>query len=270
MKKKPVFLSLLMMVLPAGVLFCLSVAGVSAQDNYEIQVYGSETIPKGITMVELHSNFTINGSKEIQDGVLPTNHAFHETLEITHGFNSWFEVGFYVFTSARSGNGWHWVGSHIRPRVRAPERWHLPVGLSLSGEIGYQRSRYSANTWSLELRPIIDKQLGRWYLAFNPTLERALKGPDVKRGFEFSPNVKVSYDFTKKIAGGLEYYGAMGPVTGFDPIQQEEHQFVPSMDLNVSPKWEFNFGVGIGVTPATDHLLVKMIIGRRFTFGGGH
>jgi hypothetical protein len=80
----------------------------------------------------------------------------------------------------------------------------------------------------------------------------------------------VSYDFTKKVSGGLEYYGAMGPVTGFDPIQQEEHQFVPSMDLNVSPKWEFNFGVGIGVTPATDHLLVKMIIGRRFTFGGGH
>ena len=243
---------------------------IHGQENYEIQVYGSETIPKGITMVELHSNFTINGSKEIQDGVLPTNHAFHETLEITHGFNSWFEVGFYVFTSARSGNGWHWVGSHIRPRVRAPERWHLPVGLSLSGEIGYQRSRYSANTWSLELRPIIDKQLGRWYLAFNPTLERALKGPDIKRGFEFSPNVKVSYDFTKKVSGGLEYYGAMGPVTGFDPIQQEEHQFVPSIDLNVSPKWEFNFGVGIGVTPATDHLLVKMIIGRRFTFGGGH
>jgi len=270
MKKKPVFLSFLMTVLSAGVLLCLSVVVVSAQDNYEIQVYGSETIPKGITMVELHSNFTIDGSKEIQDGVLPTNHAFHETLEITHGFSSWFEVGFYIFTSARSGNGWHWVGSHIRPRVRVPERWHLPVGLSLSGEIGYQRSRYSANTWSLELRPIIDKQLGRWYLAFNPTLERALKGPDIKRGFEFSPNVKVSYDFTKKVSGGLEYYGAMGPVTGFDPIQQEEHQFVPSMDLNVSPKWEFNFGVGIGVTPATDHLLVKMIIGRRFTFGGGH
>ena len=34
-------------------------------------------------------------------------------------------------------------------------------------------------------------------------------------------------------------------------------------DLNVSPKWEFNFGVGVGLTGGTDHLLVKMIIGRR-------
>jgi hypothetical protein len=28
----------------------------SAQDNYEIQVYGSDTVEPGHTMVELHSN----------------------------------------------------------------------------------------------------------------------------------------------------------------------------------------------------------------------
>ena len=30
---------------------------------------------------------------------------------------------------------------------------------------------------------------------------------------------------------------------------------------------EFNFGVGIGLTGSTDHLILKMIIGRRFEFG---
>jgi hypothetical protein len=35
-------------------------------------------------------------------------------------------------------------------------------------------------------------------------------------------------------------------------------------DLNFSKDWEFNFGVGVGMTGATDHLIVKMIIGRRF------
>ncbi len=33
------------------------------------------------------------------------------------------------------------------------------------------------------------------------------------------------------------------------------------------PKWEFNFGVGVGLTRSTDHLIFKMIIGRRLTFG---
>src|SRR6476661_5926971 len=89
-----------------------------SQENYEIQVYPSETIEKGATMVELHSNFTFEGSKTSQDGSLPTNHALHETIEITHGFTEWFETGFYIFTSANPGHGWQWVGDHIRPRVR--------------------------------------------------------------------------------------------------------------------------------------------------------
>ena len=42
-----------------------------AQDNYEIQVYGSDLVDPRDTMVELHSNFAIDGSKTIVDGVLP-------------------------------------------------------------------------------------------------------------------------------------------------------------------------------------------------------
>ena len=242
-------------------------ATVKAQDNYEIQVYGSETVPRGVTMIELHNNFTAKGAKKTVDGTLPTHHAWHETIEITHGFNDWFETGFYIFTSARNGSGWDYVGSHIRPRFRIPPKWHWPVGVSLSQEIGFVRRKFSEDTWSWEIRPIIDKNLGRWYLAFNPALERALTGPGKKKGFEFAPNFKVAYSVTKKVDIGLEYYGALGPLTGFDPKREQQHQIFPAIDLNVSPKWEFNFGVGIGLTGSTDHLILKMIIGRRFEFG---
>ena len=139
-----------------------------------------------------------NGSKTVEDGVLPSNHAQHETLEITQGFNSWFETGFYVFTSIQPDGGWQWVGDHIRPRVRVPESWHWPVGVSLSNEFGYQRRDFSPDTWTWEIRPIVDKKIGRWYLSFNPTLERSLHGENVNKGVEFSPNAKVSFDFTKK------------------------------------------------------------------------
>jgi len=133
-----------------------------AQDNYEIQVYGADTVDPGHTMFELHSNFTFQGSKTFEDGMRPTNHQWHETLEITHGFTDWFETGFYIFTAAQNGYGWDYVGSHIRPRVRAPKKWHWPVGVSISQEIGYQRSQFSVDTWTYELRPIVDKQVGRW------------------------------------------------------------------------------------------------------------
>lgn len=148
------------------VAFTLCGTFACAQDNYEIQVYGSETVAPRSTMVEIHSNFTVDGSKTVIDGMLPTNHAEHETLELTQGINDWAEVGFYVFTSIQPDSGWQWVGDHIRPRVRAPESWHWPVGVSISNEIGYQRAAFSPDTWTWEIRPIVDKTIGPWYFSF--------------------------------------------------------------------------------------------------------
>jgi hypothetical protein len=237
---------------------------VFGQGNYEIQVYPSEVVKPGCTMVELHSNFTVQGTKDVIDGQLPTEHQLHETVEITHGFTTWFETGFYIFTSTAPSQGYQWVGSHIRPRVRAPEEWKWPVGVSVSFEFGYQRRNFSADTWTLEIRPIVDKQIGRWYLAFNPTIDKSFKGPSASQGFIFSPNFKAGYDITKKINAGVEYYGVLGPVGNFYPGSLQEQQIIPDFDLNLSPNWEFNFGVGVGVTGATDHLLIKMILGYRF------
>ena len=239
-----------------------------AQANYEIQVYGAETVPPQNLMVELHSNFTETGQKDSLDGVYPTQHQVHETLELTQGLNDWSEVGFYVFTSEQDGHGVQWVGDHIRPRVRVPESWGWPVGVSLSTEIGYQRAVYSADTWTWEFRPIIDKTLGRWYFAINPALERTLRGPDANQGFGFAPAVKISYELTHVVSGGLEYYADYGSIRHFAATHDQQQQLFAVADLNVSPVWEINFGVGIGATAATDHLIFKAILGRRIDWGG--
>jgi hypothetical protein len=171
----------------------------------------------------------------------------------------------YIFTSVNPDQGgWQWVGDHIRPRARVPEAWHWPVGVSLSLEFGYQRyaffSRYLDTGDPADHRQA-DRAL---VLAFKPTVDRSFYGPSVSRGMVFSPSFKAGYDMTKKANVGLEYYGVLGPAGNFDPLPEQEQQIVPSVYLNLSPKWEFNFGVGVGVTHGTDHLLVKMILGRRF------
>jgi hypothetical protein len=261
--------SLLSMVLGILTLALWSVV-CRAQDNYEIQVYGSETVAPKTTMVELHSNFIFQGSKTTVEGVLPTEHELHGTVEITQGITPWFETGFYIFTAVPSDQGWQWVGDHIRPRVRVPESWHWPVGASMSVEFGYARPIFSTSVWSLELRPIVDKQKGRLYWSVNPAFEKAYTGPEAKRGWEFAPDAKISWNFTKVVAFGLEYYSGLGPVGDFDPFPQQSQQFVPAFDLDVSPNWEINFGVGVGVTGGTDHMLFKAIIGRRFDWGRPH
>ncbi len=238
-----------------------------AQGNYEIQVYGAPTQEPHSTMFEIHSNFTPVGQKRLINGIYPTNHQQHETLEITQGINNWSEVGFYVFTSIQDGHGYQWVGDHIRPRVRVPDSWHWPVGVSLSTEVGYQRAVYSQDTWTWEIRPIFDKTLGRWYFAVNPALERTLHGPDVKLGLDFAPGAKIGYDFTKVVNAGFEYYADYGSVTAISALHDQQQQLFLVTDLTVSPKWEINIGVGVGATASTDHWIVKGILGRHFSWG---
>jgi len=238
-----------------------------AQDNYEIQVYGSQTqLPKS-SIFELHSNYTFSGEKNTVDGVLPSHHALHETLEITTGITPIFEIGVYLFTAWLPDHGYQVVGTHLRPRVMAPKKWDWPVGVSLSMEVGYQKPEYSASTWSLEIRPIVDKQWDKFYISFNPTLGISLKSQYDKSTPTFEPNLKLMYSFFKNAGFGVEYYGNVGYVNDLNEFPQQEDAIFITYDLLNNAKWELNVGAGFGVTSATDPFVFKVLVGRRVNWG---
>jgi hypothetical protein len=245
------------------ILSAAAVRPAAAQENYEIQVYGSETMPKGATMFELHSNYTLKGSLTNNGVMLPTNRAIHETLEITHGFNDWSELGFYWFMAKPQGSNLQWVGTHIRPRVRVPESWGWPVGVSISQEIGYSEAKFSGDTWTYELRPIVDKTVGPWYVSLNPVLGKSLRGPNASQAFDFTPNVNVGYDLTKKVNIAAEYYGSTGTIREIVPIAEQQHMLFGAINLDLDPRWEFNIAYGTALTAGGDKSIVKMILGRR-------
>ncbi len=194
---------------------------------------------------------------------LPT----HTTIEITTGLTTWSELGVYFFTTEASGTGAQWSGGSIRPMVRVPRSWHWPLGVALSTEVEYERPQSGAATWTWEIRPILDKTLGRWYLSVNPTLEYPLHGSGTTGEVQFSPSAKVSYDAMRSITAGIEYYGAYGPIDAFAAPSSRLQQFFGTADLHVTPQWELNFGLGVGTTPATSQLVAKLIVGRRFSWG---
>ncbi len=235
----------------------------NAQENYEIQVYSAPTMTKGQSIFELHSNYTFQGERNIVKGVRPSYHALHETIEITHGITENFELGFYLFMNYTSPYGYKVVGTHLRPRIAAPASWKLPVGLSLSAEIGYQRMEYSSETWSVELRPIIDKTIGKWYVSLNPVLGIQLKGVDKESAPAFAPNIKLSYAVSPKLSIGSEYYGDLGALNHFENGPNQSHALFAVADLYLDPRWEINLGPGWGLTNATDGLVIKLLVGRR-------
>lgn len=217
---------------------------------------------KGVTMFELHSNFTFTGEKQIVEGVNPSYHSLHETVEITQGISNNFEIGLYAFTNFTNPYGYKVIGTHIRPRVRVPEKWNWPVGVSLSTEFGYQSRQYSQDTWSVEIRPIIDKEWGKFYFSFNPTFGVSIKADSNTHTPSFEPNLKVSYSLNK-VALGIEYYGDTGPVNDIPILSQQSHSLFFAVDLYVDPRWEINLGPGFGLTKNTDAFIFKLIVGRR-------
>jgi len=237
----------------------------AAQDLFEIQVYPYDTVEPGVTMFEFHSNFTPSGSKGVEDGVYGNHHQFHETLEITHGWTKYFETGFYIETAPYVPDvGAKFTGWHIRPRFAFPESKSFPFKVSLSLEYAFNQPGFDPNAQTLEIRPIFEHQEGRLYLSVNPDLSLATKGPDAGAAPSFEPNAKVGWDFTKVVNAGVEYYAETGPVKHFDPLSDQHHMLFGAMDLNVSPEWELNFGLGKGLTDTSEHWVVKAIVGRRF------
>lgn len=273
----------LLLVGAVTAVLCGRAAILHAQDNYEIQVYPSETVAPKTLLVELHSNFTVEGSTAVQYGMLPTEHQQHETIELTQGINDWSEVGFYIFTAERNGNGVQWVGDHIRPRVRVPPSWHWPIGVSLSNEIGYARANFSNPTWAWQINPIFDQTIGRWYWSVNTTMnwghpvpppssytpeQRKIYYRDVSPGgLTFNPAATLTYQPSKYYNFGLEYYSYYGEIGNFVSLHNQQQQFFPVVNLFVSPKWEINIGAGWGATASTDHLIVKGILGHYFNWG---
>jgi len=68
-------------------------------------------------------------------------------------------------------------------------------------------------------------------------------------------------------ATGLQYQvrpPILYVVGDINDARHQQHQVFTVVDLNVDPRWELNFGVGVGLTHATDRLTLKMILGRRF------
>ena len=253
--------------LPIAICFLTLASGsrATAQDLFEIQVYPYLTVPKGRTMVEVHTNHFSAGTVETPPGEFPLDRQSHATLEVTHGFTNYFECAGYFVTAAHvPGEGTRVVGARIRPRMRFRETPNLFFNISLSFEFGFQSSEFEANTRTLEIRPILEHEDGRLYLSINPVVAAALEGPDAGSGPDFEPSVKFAWNVTKIIAAGVEYYASTGAINDFVPRHEQWHLIVPTIDFEVSPDWELNIGIGRGLTGATAHWVVKSIIGYRF------
>jgi hypothetical protein len=64
----------------------------------------------------------------------------------------------------------------------------------------------------------------------------------------------------ENLAVGLEYYTDLGPLRNFSTFNEQQHNLYAVVDFKIG-RFDVNAGVGYGLTPGSDRLMYKMIIG---------
>lgn len=237
-------------------LLLMATSSLEAQEGYEYEVYSTHITPLRATKLELHTNFVQTGRREVDEGILPTEHALRSSFEVNRGLTQWLEASLYFVGGVLKDSGAKYVGNRIRITAIAPSRWKLPFDLGVSNEVGYSRAGFAEDRWGYELSPIVGKSFGPVSVVINPAIERGF-GQRKEHELELEPRGKVSYQLGGEGAVSLEYYGALGPATAFEPVYEQHHQLFVTAQAELAHRWEIGFGVGRGLTRESDHTTVS-------------
>ena len=76
----------------------------------------------------------------------------------------------------------------------------------------------------------------------------------------FAPAARVARKLSDTLSVGVEYYTDLGPLENFLPFNEQQHNIYAVVDFKVG-RFDVNAGVGYGLTPGSDRLMAKIIIG---------
>jgi hypothetical protein len=231
----------------------------SAQTD-EIQVYDAEIAAPGVFNLTLHDNYTPIGRTEpdFPGGIVP-NHTLNGVPEWAYGVTDWFEAGLYLpLYSVASNLGPVLNGFKLRTLFVSPDAADRKFFYGINFEFSYNARHWDLNRYTSEIRPIIGWHLGAFDLIFNPILDNSYQG--VSR-LDFAPATRIAWNLSKSWAVAAEEYDDFGPLRGFNSASAQSHHLFAVADWK-GAALAVEGGVGFGLTPATDDLVLKLILSK--------
>jgi len=232
-------------------------------DPWEFEVYPYATEGRGVAELETDNAIVPNGHSQggsgTASGTFASQGMWYNQYELTYGLTDRIEAAAYLNLAKPSGANYQYAGSKFRLRGRLFDPEVLPVDLGWYAELEWhQTPQFDDNQLELELRPIIEKDIGRFSFIVNAQFEKPIfAGPNRNRGFEFGYANAIYYRWRRYISPGVELYGATGNIDDNDPLHQQQHYIFPVVWGELPRGIEYNVGPGIGLTGGSDHVIVK-------------
>jgi len=228
----------------------------------EIQVYTGELAAPREFSLTVHGNYTPKGIKTagFAGGVVPQG-SVNGAVEWAYGVSEWFEAGAYLPVYSITRDGSVLVdGVKLRALFAVPHAETRSFFYGVNFEYSRNAKHWDQSRYTGEIRPIIGVRSGHWDVIANPILDTSFDGFGT---LVFAPSLRVANNITPEFALALEHYAEFGPLNAFAPSGQQPHNIFAVTDFS-RKSFSVEFGIGAGLTDASDKLVIKTILARSF------
>ena len=242
----------------------VALLGQPAKATDEIQVYNAGIAAPGQFTIEQHLNYVPLGVKSPPfPGGLISNNSINGTPEFAYGVTDWWEVGLYL-PFAIKDQQFLSDAFKLRTLFVSPHAEQRDFFYGVNFEFSNTTPKFSQSRFGLEIRPIVGVRNADWEFIVNPIVDVSFG----KYGeADFKPAARVARNLAPDTFIGLEYYADFGEIGNFAKLADQQHTLFAVTDFKLGV-FDVDFGVGYGLTPASDRWVIKTIIGYAFPVPG--
>jgi hypothetical protein len=232
----------------------------------EIQVYNAGIAEVGQFTIQQHLNYIPLGVKEPPfPGGLISHNSINGTPEFAYGITDWWEVGLYLPFSVKDQK-FYSDAFKLRTLFVSPHAGDRNFFYGVNFELSNETPPFAQTRFAMEIRPIIGVRNDTFEFIVNPIVDIGFG----KYGeADFAPAARLARKFGTDLYAGFEYYSDLGKIGDFKPFAEQQHTLFAVTDFKLGV-FGVNFGVGYGLTPASDRWVVKTIIGYAFPVPGSN
>jgi len=232
----------------------------------EIQVYNAGIAAVGQFTIQQHLNYIALGLKDPPfPGGLVSNHSINGTPEFAYGVTDWWEVGLYL-PFAIQDQQFLSNSFKLRTLFVSPNAGEHNFFYGVNFEFSNTTPKFSQTRFGLEIRPIIGVRNADYEFIVNPIVDIGFG----RYGEEhFTSAARVARKLGPDLFVGLEYYSDLGQIGNFAKLSDQQHTLFAVTDFKLGD-FGVNFGVGYGLTPASDRWVIKTIVGYAFPVPGSN
>lgn len=225
-----------------------------------LRVYGYEQPAAGLPELSLWdsyvpksgNDYSFFGRQRSRDGL------FMHALEVELGVTPNMALGAYVDAEQPDGAAFTYTQTRLLFRYAIARKRDLPIDIGIYAEYYMPRPDYQPE--HLELRVILEKDLGDFTLRANPIFDKVTSGDHIE-ALEFEYAAGVYYRRVLLVQPGIEAFGSIGELQDPHRASKQQHQVFAVLDWRFFGGWlHWHVGAGYGYTRAADDFTIKSIL----------